>query len=105
MRRRTTSAIVGKWRITAMELWDKDYLDMVEPAYIQFRRDGLGEFKFGCVVGGLDCTLYADATEFTWVRLGRLRLRGPRGAQFEFTLAAIAQNARPPPIAPTPCVA
>src|SRR5690348_718593 len=39
-------------------------------------------------------------------RLGRLRLRGPRGAQFEFTLAAIAQNlrrlaklvARPPPV-------
>lgn len=26
--------------------------------------------------------------------LGRLRLRGPRGAQFEFTLAAIAQNLR-----------
>ena len=40
-------------------------------------------------------------------RLGRLRLRGPCGAQFEFTLAAIAQNlrrlaklvVRPPPIA------
>lgn len=39
-------------------------------------------------------------------RLGRLRLRGPCGAQFEFTLAAIAQNlrrlaklvVRPPPI-------
>jgi transposase len=39
------------------------------------------------------------------LRLGRLRLRGPTGAQFEFTLAAIAQNlrrlaklvARPPP--------
>jgi transposase len=47
------------------------------------------------------------------LRLGRLRLRGPRGAQFEFTLAAIAQNlrrlaklvARPPPIAPARCVA
>ena len=26
------------------------------------------------------------------LRLGRLRLRGPCGAQFEFTLAAIAQN-------------
>jgi phage head maturation protease len=46
------------------------------------------------------------------LRLGRLRLRGPRGAQFEFTLAAIAQNlrrlaklmARPPPAAAT-CVA
>jgi transposase len=42
------------------------------------------------------------------LRLGRLRLRGPCGAQFEFTWAAIAQNlrrlaklvARPPPIAP-----
>jgi Transposase DDE domain len=41
------------------------------------------------------------------LRLGRLRLRGPRGAQFEFTLAAIAQNLRrlamlaahPPPLA------
>src|SRR5262249_30079890 len=40
-------------------------------------------------------------------RLSRLRLRGPCGAQFEFTLAAIAQNlrrlaklvVRPPPIA------
>jgi len=39
------------------------------------------------------------------LRLGRLRLRGPRDAQDEFTLAAIAQNlrrlaklvARPPP--------
>ena len=42
------------------------------------------------------------------LRLGRLRLRGPCGAQFEFTLAAIAQNlrrlaklvARPSPFAP-----
>jgi transposase len=44
------------------------------------------------------------------LRLGRLRLRGPRGAQDEFTLAAIAQNLRrmaklityPPPIATCP---
>jgi len=46
------------------------------------------------------------------LRLGRLRLRGPRGAQDEFTLAATAQNlrrlaklmARAPP-APAQCVA
>jgi len=46
------------------------------------------------------------------LRLGRLRLRGPLGAQDEFTLAATAQNlrrlaklvARPPP-APAPCAA
>jgi hypothetical protein len=43
------------------------------------------------------------------LKLGRLRLRGPRGAQDEFTLAAIAQNlrrlaklaAQPPPMAAT----
>jgi Transposase DDE domain len=29
------------------------------------------------------------------LRLGRPRLRGPRGAQDEFVLAAIAQNLRP----------
>ncbi len=47
------------------------------------------------------------------LRLGRLRLRGPSGAQFEFTLAAIAQNLRrlaklalhPPPHMPGKCVA
>jgi transposase len=47
------------------------------------------------------------------LRLDRLRLRGPSGAQFEFTLAAIAQNlrrlaklvARPPPVTSVACVA
>ena len=47
------------------------------------------------------------------LRLNRLRLRGPSGAQFEFTLAAIAQNlrrlaklvARPPPVAYAACFA
>ena len=47
------------------------------------------------------------------LRLDRLRFRGPRGAQFEFTLAAIAQNlrrlaklvARPPPVASVACSA
>jgi len=47
------------------------------------------------------------------LRLGRLRLRGPCGAQFEFVLAAIAQNlrrlakfiARPPPPEVNACAA
>ena len=46
------------------------------------------------------------------LKLGRLRLRGPRGAQDKFVLAAIAQNlrrlallvARPPPY-PAKCIA
>jgi len=46
------------------------------------------------------------------LRLGRLRLRGPRGAQDEFVLAAIAQNLRrlaalmaQPPPAEVLCIA
>ena len=47
------------------------------------------------------------------LRLSRLRLRGPNGARFEFTLAAIAQNlrrlaklvARPPPAIAEACFA
>ena len=47
------------------------------------------------------------------LRLDRLRLRGPSGAQFEFTLAAIAQNlrrlaklvVRPPPVTSVACLA
>ena len=49
-----------------MALWDKEYLDMMQSAYIEFRPGGLGEFKFGCVIAGLDCILYSDAAEFTW---------------------------------------
>lgn len=40
MRRRAASPLIGKWRITEMELWDKDYLDMIEPADIQRRFRG-----------------------------------------------------------------
>jgi hypothetical protein len=31
---------LGKWRIVAADLWDCDYLDLVEPACITCGRDG-----------------------------------------------------------------
>jgi hypothetical protein len=30
------SSLLGKWRVTEMELWDTDFVDMLEPAYINF---------------------------------------------------------------------
>ena len=56
----------GKWRIVAMELWDKDFLNMVEPAYILFVGKTAGEFLFGCVTGSLHCRATADGVDFTW---------------------------------------
>lgn len=46
----------GKWRITETGTWDKDYLDLVEPAFIAFDEPaGTSEFRFGAVVACLDC--------------------------------------------------
>ena len=41
--------LVGRWRITDADLWDRDYLDMAEPAYLQIGSNGWVEFAFGCV--------------------------------------------------------
>jgi hypothetical protein len=66
MSRNTKSALIGKWRIVEMELWDTDYLDMVEPAYIRFDPRAGGEFVFGTVTGGLDCRHTGESVDFTW---------------------------------------
>ena len=35
--------MIGTWRITHTELWDREALDLVEPAFIRFEPDHLGE--------------------------------------------------------------
>jgi hypothetical protein len=44
----------GRWHITAMELWDEDYLNMEVQAFLRIKRDGGGEFQFGLVSGQID---------------------------------------------------
>ncbi len=45
---------VGRWRITEMELWEKDTIEEEGPGFIEFGKDGLGRFHFGLVDGDLD---------------------------------------------------
>ena len=45
---------VGKWRITGMELWDDDYVNMERLAFIEIDSDNQGSFQFGLVRGELD---------------------------------------------------
>ena len=64
------SPIIGSWRIEEMEQWDKDFLDLVVPAYIDFDKEGTGSFQFGAVRGFLDCR-YTEKdgspfVEFSW---------------------------------------
>ena len=61
-----TSAVIGKWRIIESDLWDRDYLDLVEPAQITFDTKGHGEFAFGCVNGGLNCEYAPQTIFFAW---------------------------------------
>jgi len=63
-------AFVGKWRITHMDEWDTDFVDMVVPGYIRFGKDNTGEFQFGCVHGFMDCRNErhdsGHRVEFSW---------------------------------------
>jgi hypothetical protein len=58
--------LLGRWRIAEMELWDTDFVDMLEPAYITFEVKRGGEFAFGAVRGDLDCRYGPDGVRFTW---------------------------------------
>lgn len=68
--RKVRSPILGRWRITEMEQWDRDYCDREVPAFIEFRPDGLGEFQFGLVAGDIDHRLTErdnrPAVEWSW---------------------------------------
>ena len=61
---------IGNWKITEMEQWDQDYIDLVEPGYFGFDRDGIGEFVFGTINGFMDCRYDNDEdakkVEFSW---------------------------------------
>ncbi|WP_293352530.1 MULTISPECIES: hypothetical protein [unclassified Microcoleus] len=60
----------GKWRITEMDEWDSDYLDMEVEAYIEIDSKGSGEFQFGLVFGQIDGEVVKnrgdERLEFTW---------------------------------------
>ncbi len=67
---RKANPFLGRWRIVEMEQWDREYIDLVVPGYIQFEKSNLGSFQFGTVQGGLDCRLETIEgrvrIEFSW---------------------------------------
>ena len=61
----------GRWRIAQTDLWDRDAIDLLGPAFIEINADGTGAFRFIAVEGQLDCRfdeLGANrVVEFSWV--------------------------------------
>ena len=58
--------LIGKWRIVEADLWDNEHLDLVEPAYISFDKNGHGEIAFGAMQAGLDLEYARRLIFFTW---------------------------------------
>ena len=76
--------LLGKWRITGMELWNSDVIDLLGPGFIRFDADGGGEFVFGAVQAGLDCEFGAESAYVTWEGSDEMDpARGDGDAQIE----------------------
>ncbi len=58
--------VIGRWRIIEADLWDRDYLDLVEPAFISFGPDGHGGFAFGAVNADMDLEYARTMVFFTF---------------------------------------
>jgi hypothetical protein len=60
----------GVWHILEMDLWDEDYFNMEVQAFIRVGSNGIGDFQFGLVSGGLDGEVVKTGNlerfEFTW---------------------------------------
>jgi hypothetical protein len=58
--------LIGRWRIVEAELWDRDHLDLVDPATITIGADNHGEIAFGALQAGLDLSYGPNMVFFTW---------------------------------------
>ncbi len=58
--------LIGRWRIVEADIWDSDFLDLVEPAMIVIEADGHGEIAFGAMQAGLDVDYARTLVFFTW---------------------------------------
>ncbi|MER6796025.1 hypothetical protein [Amycolatopsis mediterranei] len=68
--RKPPAPLLGRWRIVGMSGWDRDAIDLVEPGFIEFARDGTGRLGFIAVTGWLDCRAIErdglPGVEFSW---------------------------------------
>lgn len=59
-------AAVGEWRIVGSDLWDRDFLDMLDPASLTIGSAGDGTIAFGALQAGLRVSYGATIVFFTW---------------------------------------
>ncbi len=64
------SKIIGKWKITEMELWDDDFINAQGDGFFQFDKMKRGSFMFGYVDGELNYRIVENTEnikiEYAW---------------------------------------
>ena len=63
---RADCQLIGRWRIIKADLWDRDYLDLVEPAHLEVGRNGWAEFTFGALTAGGQIEFSQTSVFFRW---------------------------------------
>ena len=58
--------LVGTWRITGSDLWDRGYLDTCGPATLTIGVDNHGEIAFGVLQASLDLGYSPSMVFFNW---------------------------------------
>ena len=58
--------LIGRWRIVAADLWEREYLDLCGPATLDIRADGHSEIAFGALQAGLDLANGRSDVSFDW---------------------------------------
>jgi hypothetical protein len=70
--------VIGRWRIVEADIWERDYLDLVEPAMMVIGADGQGDIAFGALQTSLDLAYGRSDVAFTFV--GSDEMDGVRGS-------------------------
>lgn len=58
--------IIGSWRITAADMWDDGYLDLVAPAWLRIDADGHGAFALGVIHADMEVSYGRSIVSFRW---------------------------------------
>lgn len=76
--------LIGRWRIIEADIWDRDYLDLVEPAMMVIQANGHGEIAFGVMQAGLDFEYSRTLVFFTWEGFDEMdEVRGSGSAELQ----------------------
>lgn len=74
--------LIGRWRIVAADIWERDYLDLCGPAILDIRPDGHGEIAFGAFQASLDLAYGYSDVSFDWAGFDEMdEVRGSGSAE------------------------